>query len=76
MRRLRSGAGAAPPVALAQASSGTFAQVRGLGVGPVQQFGIYGREAFNYTPQEGRHTAGYLQTRTDNTGFTLVTRIA
>lgn len=63
------GAAASPLVALAQASAGIFTQMRGLGTGPVQQFGIYGREAFNYTPQEGRNTTGYLQTPTDNTGF-------
>src|SRR3712207_728621 len=60
-------AASAPLVALAQSSAGIFTQMRGLGAGPIQQFAILGREAFNYTPQEGRNTTGYLQNPTDNT---------
>jgi hypothetical protein len=63
------GAAGAPLVALAQASSGLITQMRGLGTGPFAQFGILGREAFNYTAQEGRNTTGYLVTPNDVTGF-------
>lgn len=63
------GAAASPLVALAQASSGLITQMRGLGTGPISQFGILGREAFNYTPQEGRNTTGYLVSPNDVTGF-------
>jgi hypothetical protein len=63
------GASSAPLVALAQASSGMLTQMRGLGTGPISQFGILGREAFNYTAQEGRNTTGYLVSPNDNTGF-------
>ena len=63
------GAAAAPLVALAQASSGIITQMRGLGAGPIQQWGILGREAYNYTAQEGRNTTGYLVSPNDVTGF-------
>ena len=63
------GAAAAPLVALAQSSSGMITQMRGLGTGPFSQFGILGREAFNYTAQEGRNTTGYLVSPNDVTGF-------
>jgi starch-binding outer membrane protein, SusD/RagB family len=66
------GAASAPLVALQQASAGLLTQVRalwGTGNGPVSQFAYFGREAFNYTAQEGRNTTGYLVNPTDNVSF-------
>jgi hypothetical protein len=63
------GAASDPSVALAQASRGILTQARGLSTGPITQFGIYGRETFNYTPQEGRNTSGYLTDPNNPTSF-------
>ena len=66
------GAASDPAVALAQASRGILTQARGLSTGPITQFGIYGRETFNYTPQEGRNTSGYLIDPNNPTSFGAV----
>ena len=63
------GAGAAPLVALAQGSAGMVTQMRAIAQIPIRDFGILGREAYNYTAQEGRNTTGYLVSPNDNTGF-------
>jgi starch-binding outer membrane protein, SusD/RagB family len=63
------GAAADPIVALNQAAGGLIVLDRGQMAGNISQFGIFGRESFNYTPTEGRNTSGYLVTPEDPNAF-------
>jgi hypothetical protein len=63
------GAAADPIVALNQAAGGLIALDRGQHANNISQFGIFGRESFNYTPTEGRNTSGYLVTPEDPNAF-------
>jgi starch-binding outer membrane protein, SusD/RagB family len=58
-----------PVVALNLAAGGIITGERGQAAGNISAFGIFGREAFNYTPTEGRNTSGYLVNPDDPTSF-------
>ncbi len=67
-------AAAADPQALQLQATGLLRQLRGGRGGFMSSVGIFGRESYNYTPQEGRNTSGYLigisgQNRLDPAGF-------
>ncbi len=67
-------AAAADPQALQLQATGLLRQLRGSRGGFMSSTGIFGREAYNYTPQEGRNTSGFLigisgQNRLDPAGF-------
>src|SRR5690349_13862727 len=53
-------AAAADPSALQLLATGILSQLRGSVTGEDLSTGILGREAFNYTPTEGRNTTHYL----------------
>ena len=58
-----------PVVALNLAAGGIIQRDRADHGGQILSNGIFGREAFNYTPTEGRNTTGYLVNPTDPTSF-------
>src|SRR5215217_2494200 len=58
-----------PLVALNLAAGGVIQRDRADHGGQILSNGIFGREAFNYTPTEGRNTTGYLVNPTDPTSF-------
>jgi starch-binding outer membrane protein, SusD/RagB family len=58
-----------PLVALNLAAGGIIQRDRADHGGQILSNGIFGREAFNYTPTEGRNTTGYLVNPTDPTSF-------
>ena len=63
------GASSDPVVALQLAASGILAANR-AGLSPfINTVGIMGRESYNYSPQEGRNTSGYLRDADQNTSF-------
>lgn len=51
---------AADPTALQLLATGIFADQRGTRSGYISATGIFGRESYVYTPQEGRNTTTYL----------------
>ncbi|MEO7083500.1 MAG: RagB/SusD family nutrient uptake outer membrane protein [Gemmatimonadaceae bacterium] len=51
---------ASDPTALQLLATGLLVDQRGTRAGFIQNTGIFGREAYNYTPQEGRNTTHYL----------------
>src|SRR5579884_2945320 len=51
---------AADPTALQLLATGLFADQRGTRSGYISAVGIFGRESYVYTPQEGRNTTTYL----------------
>src|SRR5437763_10272302 len=55
----RSGA-SSDPSAFQLLATGLMVDQRGTRAGFIQNTGIFGREAYNYTPQEGRNTTHYL----------------
>ncbi|QJR35271.1 RagB/SusD family nutrient uptake outer membrane protein [Gemmatimonas groenlandica] len=62
------------PQALQLQATGLLRQLRGGRGGFISNTGIFGRESYNYTPQEGRNTSNYLigisgQNRLDPAGF-------
>ena len=58
-----------PVVALNLAAGGVIQRDRADHGGQILNFGIFGREAFNYTPTESRNTTGYLVNPEDPTSF-------
>ncbi len=69
-------AAAADPQALQLQATGLLRQLRGARGGFMSSTGIFGRESYNYTPQEGRNTSGFLigisgQNRLDPAGFAV-----
>jgi len=69
-------AAAADPQALQLQATGLLRQLRGGRGGFMTSTGIFGREAYNYTPQEGRNTSGFLigisgQNKLDPAGFAV-----
>ena len=67
-------AAAADPQALQLQATGLLRQLRGGRGGFMRSTGIFGRESYNYTPQEGRNTSGLLigisgANRLDPAGF-------
>jgi hypothetical protein len=48
------------PAALQLSATGLLVDLRGITTGPPQTLGILGREAYNFTPTEGRNTTNYL----------------
>lgn len=53
-------AAASDPTALQLLATGLMTDQRGTRIGEIQNTAILGREAYNYTPQEGRNTTNYL----------------
>ncbi len=51
---------ASDPTALQLLATGLLVDQRGTRIGFIQNTAIFGREAYNYTPQEGRNTTTYL----------------
>src|SRR5665213_2591724 len=51
---------ASDPTALQLLATGLMTDQRGTRNGFIQNTGIFGREMYNYTPQEGRNTSTYL----------------
>lgn len=51
---------AADPTALQLLATGLFADQRGTRSGYISATGIFGRESYVYTPQEGRNTTTYI----------------
>jgi hypothetical protein len=69
-------AAAADPQALQLQATGLLRQLRGGRGGFMSSVGIFGRESYNYTPQEGRNTSGFLigisgANRLDPAGFAV-----
>jgi hypothetical protein len=67
-------AAASDPSALQLLATGVLSQLRGTVTGEDLTTGILGREAFNYTPTEGRNTTHYLAAPNgvlDPTGFAV-----
>ncbi len=69
-------AATADPQALLLQATGLLRQLRGGRGAFISNTGIFGRESYNYTPQEGRNTSGFLigisgQNRLDPAGFAV-----
>ncbi len=69
-------AAGADPQALQLQATGLLRQLRGGRGGFITNTGIFGREMYNYSPQEGRNTSAYLiglsgQNRLDPSGFAV-----
>ena len=64
------------PSSLQLLATGVLSQLRGTVIGEDLTTGVLGREAFNYTPTEGRNTTHYLAApggKLDPSGFAVGT---
>jgi starch-binding outer membrane protein, SusD/RagB family len=57
-----------PASAVPLLASGVLRNDRDNAIGYVRDLGIFGREAYNYTPTEGRNTSGYLSVEVNTAG--------